>query len=264
MELGLTGKTVIVTGGAANIGRGITFSFIKEGCNVVIADIDEEQGQKVVKEVEGMGGKAIAVKTDVTDYASVEAMAKKTIETFGQIDVLVNNAGFVSSSVFIKKPIEDWDKEIKINLYGVLNCTKVVLDHMVERQDGKIINIASDGCRVGEPREPVYQGTKGAVISLGKTIAREVGRYNITVNAICPGANIPTEPGTAGKDSMWANDLTTAAIPEEIMKKMIGHYPLGRLGNPEDVAKATIFFASDMASYITGQTLSVSGGFTMV
>ena len=210
-----------------------------------------------------MGGKAVAIKTDVTDYASVEAMVKKTLDTFGQIDVLVNNAGFVSSNLFIKKPIQDWDKEIKINLYGVLNCTKAVLDHMVERQSGKIVNIASDGCRVGEPREPVYQATKGAVVSFGKTIAREVGRYNITVNAVCPGANIPSQPGTAGKGSMWANDLTTAAIPEEIMKKMISHYPLGRLGNPEDVAKATIFFASDMANYITGQTLSVSGGYSM-
>lgn len=264
MELGLVGKTVIVTGGAANIGRGITFAFVKEGCNVVIADIDDEQGKKVVKETKGMGGKAIAVKTDVTSYASVEGMVKKALETFGQIDVLVNNAGFVSSNLFIKKPIEDWDKEIKINLYGVLNCTKAVLDHMTQRQSGKIINIASDGCRTGEPREPVYQGTKGAVISFGKTIAKELGKYNITVNAVCPGANIPTEPGTAGKGSMWAGDLTTAAIPQEVLQKMVSKYPLGRLGTPEDVAKATMFFASDMASYITGQTLSVSGGYSMV
>jgi 2-hydroxycyclohexanecarboxyl-CoA dehydrogenase len=264
MELGLAGKTVIVTGGGSNIGRGITLAFAKEKCNVVIADIDEEQGKKVAKEASALGGKAIGIKTDITNWESVEAMVKKAIEQFGKIDVLVNNAGFVSTNLFLKKPREDWDKEIKINYIGVLNCTKAVVDHMVERKTGKIVNIASDGCRMGEPREAIYQGTKGAVISFGKTIARELGRYNITVNAICPGANIPVAPGTAGKNSMWAGDITTAAIPPETLEKMVSKYPLGRLGTPEDVANATVFLASEAANYITGQTLSVSGGYSMM
>lgn len=264
MELGLEGKTVIVTGGGANIGRGITFAFAKEKSNVVIADIDEEQGQKVVEEAQGLGGKLIAIKTDVTDYDSVEEMVNKTLATFGNIDVLVNNVGFVSSNLFIKKPREDWDKEIKINFVGVLNCTRAVLDHMTERKTGKIVNIASDGARMGEPREPIYQGAKGAVISFGKTIAKELGRYGITVNAICPGANIPDKPGTAGKGSMWAGDITVEMIPPDKMEKMLSKYPLGRLGKPEDVANAAVFLASDAASYITGQTLSISGGYSMV
>ena len=263
MDLGLEGKTVIVTGGAANIGRGITMAFLKEKANVVIADIDEEQGARVVEEAKGLGGKAIAVKTDITDYASVEAMVKKAIETFGSVDVLVNNAGYVANKLFLKKPVEEYDKEIRINYLGVIHCTRAVLDHMVERKAGRIVNIASDSGRVGEPREAVYSGTKGAVIAFGKAIAKEMGRFGITVNAICPGANIPQKPGTAGKHSMWAGDITIEMIPPETKERIISQYPLGRMGTPEDVAYAALFFASQGANYITGQTLSVSGGFSM-
>ncbi len=264
MDLGLEGKTVIVTGGGANIGRGITMAFVREKANVVIADIDEEQGQKVVGECEGLGGKAIAIKTDVTDYASVEAMVKKALETFGSIDVLVNNAGYVSNKLFMKKPIEEYDKEIKINYLGVVNCTRAVVEHMIERKAGRIVNIASDSGRVGEPREAVYSGTKGAVIAFGKAIAKEMGRFWITVNAICPGANIPQQPGTAGKNSMWAGDITVEMIPPETKERILSQYPLQRMGTPEDVSYAALFFASEGANYITGQTLSVSGGYSMV
>jgi 2-hydroxycyclohexanecarboxyl-CoA dehydrogenase len=263
MDLGLEGKTVIVTGGAANIGRGITLAFLKEKANVVIADIDDEQGEKVVREAEGIGGKAIAVKTDVTDFASVEAMVKKAIETFGSVDVLVNNAGYVSNKLFLKKPVDEYDREIKINYLGVIHCTRAVLDHMVERKSGRIVTIASDSGRVGEPREAVYSGTKGAVIAFGKAIAKEMGRYGLTVNAICPGANIPQGPGTAGKHSMWAGDITVEMIPPETKEKILSQYPLARMGTPDDVAYAALFFASEGANYITGQTLSVSGGFSM-
>ncbi len=263
MELGLAGKTVIVTGGGSNIGRAITFAFAKEKCNVVIADIDEEQGKKVAKEASALGGKAIAIKTDVTSWESVQAMVKQTIKEFGGVDVLVNNAGFVSNKLFLKKPIEEYDKEIKINYLGVIYCTRAVLDHFVEKKAGKIVNIASDSGRVGEPREAVYSGTKGAVIAFGKAIAKEMGRYGINVNAICPGATIPEQPGTAGKESMWAGDITTAMIPPETKEKIISQYPLGRMGKPEDTANAAVFLASDAAAFITGQTLSVSGGFSM-
>jgi 2-hydroxycyclohexanecarboxyl-CoA dehydrogenase len=264
MELGLAGKTVIVTGGAANIGRGITFAFAKEGSNVVIADIDEEQAEKVVNEAKGLGGKVVAIKTDVTDYDSVEAMVKKTLEMFGSIDVLVNNVGWVANKLFMKKPREEYEKEIKINYLGVVNCTRAVLDHMTECKAGRIVNIASDSGRVGERREAVYSGTKGAVIAFGKTIAREMGRFGITVNAVCPGATLPEKPGTAGEHSMWAGDQTVEMIPPEIKERIISGYPLGRMGKPEDVANAALFLASDAASFITGQTLSVSGGYSMV
>ena len=263
MELGLAGKTVIVTGGGSNIGRAITFAFAKEKCNVVIADIDEEQGKKVAKEASALGGKAIGIKTDVTDYASVEAMVKKAISQFGGVDVLVNNAGFVSNKLFMKKPREEYEKEIKINYLGVINCTRVVLDHFVEKKAGRIVNIASDSGRVGEPREAVYSGTKGAVIAFAKAIAKEMGRFGINVNTICPGATIPEKPGTAGKDSMWAGDVTQEMIPAEVKEKIISQYPLQRMGQPEDTANAAVVLASDGAAFITGQTLSVSGGFSM-
>jgi 2-hydroxycyclohexanecarboxyl-CoA dehydrogenase len=264
MELGLAGKTVIVTGGGSNIGRAITFAFAKEKCNVVIADIDEEQGKKVAKEASAMGGKAIGIKTDVTSWESVQAMIKKAIEQFGKIDVLVNNAGFVSNKLFLKKPVEEYDKELKINYLGVIYCTRAVLDHFVEKKAGKIVNIASDSGRVGEPREAVYSGTKGAVIAFGKAIAKEAGRFGINVNTICPGATVPEKPGTAGKDSMWAGNVTVEMIPRETKEKIISQYPLGRMGKPEDTANAAVFLASDAAAFITGQTLSVSGGFSMV
>ncbi len=264
MELGLAGKTVIVTGGASNIGRGITLAFAKEKSNIVIADIDEEQGNKVAKEAKGLGGNAIAIRTDVTDYDSVEAMVKKAIERFGKIDVLVNNAGFVSNKLFLKKPREEYMREITINYLGVVNCTRAVLDNFVERKAGKIVNIASDSGRMGEPREAVYSGTKGAVIAFGKAIAREMGRYNINVNTVCPGATIPEKPGTAGKESMWAGDVTVEMIPPETKQKILSQYPLGRMGKPEDTANATVFLASEAANFITGQTLSVSGGFSMI
>lgn len=264
MDLGLQGKTVIVTGGAANIGRGIAFAFAKEKANVVIADIDEEQGKKVVQEIEGLGGKAVAIKTDVTDYGSVEAMVKKAAETFGSVDVLVNNAGYVSNKLFLKKPVEEYDKEIKINYLGVIHCTRAVLDQMVEAKAGRVVNIASDSGRVGEPREAVYSGTKGAVIAFGKAVAKEMGRFSITVNTICPGVNIPQKPGTAGKDSMWAGDITVDHIPPETKEKILSQYPISRIGTPDDVAYAALFFASEGANYITGQTLSVSGGFSTV
>lgn len=263
MDLGLAGKTVVVTGGAANIGRGITEAFVREGANVVIADIDEEQAQKVVKEFEGLGGKLLAAKTDVTDYESVQAMVSKALETFGTVDVLVNNAGFVSNKLFLKKPVEEYEKELRINYLGVVHCTRAVLDHMTERKSGRIVNIASDSGRVGEPREAVYSGTKGAVIAFGKAIAKEMGRYWITVNAICPGVNIPQQAGTAGKHSMWAGDITIEMIPPETKDRILSQYPLQRMGTPQDVAYAALFFASEGANYITGQTLSVSGGYSM-
>ena len=264
MELGLAGKTVIVTGGGSNIGRAITLAFAKEKSNVVIADIDEEQGKKVAKEINALGGKAIAIKTDVTDYDSVEAMVKKTLEKFVKIDVLVNNVGWVANKLFMKKPREEYMKEITINYLGVINCTRAVLDHMIERKAGKIVNISSDSGRVGEPREAVYSGTKGAVVAFGKAVAKEMGRFGINVNAICPGATIPERPGTAGKDSMWAGDVTIEMIPPETKEKILSQYPLARLGKPEDTANAAVFLASDAAAFITGQTLSVSGGFSMV
>ena len=263
MDLNLGGKTVIVTGGGSNIGRAIALSFAKEQANVVIADLDQVQGQKVVREASSLGGKSLAVKTDVTDYDSVVAMAKRTLDEFGRLDVLVNNVGWTLDRLFIEKPREEWEKEVNINFWGVLNCTRAVLDHMIERKYGKIISIGSDAGRMGEYREAVYAACKGGIIAMSKSLARELGRYGINVNVVCPGVTVPENPEFAGEMSMWKGPMAQVFTPEA-QEKAAKTYPLRRLGKPEDVAGVVVFLASDAASFITGQTISVSGGYTMM
>ena len=262
MELGLKGKTVIVTGGASNIGRAITLCFAKEGTNLVIADLDEKQAGKVAEEVKAFGSKAIAVKTDVIDYADVEAMVKKTIDEFGAVDVLINNVGWDLQQLFIDTTPEFWDKVIAINYRSVLNCTKAVLGHMIERNSGVILSTGSDAGRIGEFREAVYGGTKGAVIAFTKAVAREVGRYNVRLNVVCPGVTIPKGEDEYGEESGWK--LSRGFFTDEIKGKIIKAYPLRRLGTSEDIGNAMVFLASDAANFITGQTLSVSGGYSMM
>jgi 2-hydroxycyclohexanecarboxyl-CoA dehydrogenase len=264
MDLGLAGKSVIITGAGSNIGRGILFGFAKEGANVVNAEIDEKQGQKAVDQANalGGGGKAILVKTDVTDWDSVQALVKKTIDEFGKVDVLVNNVGYVFERLFIEKPLEECEKEISLNYWSVILCCKAVLDHMVERKYGKIVSIASDAGRMGEYNESVYAGAKAGVIGLSKSIARETGRYGLNINVICPGAQPPKSTEDFGSSSIWTDQFVW--VTDEIREKMAKKYPLRRLGGAEDIANAALFLASDAASYITGQTLSVSGGYTMM
>ncbi len=263
MDLNLAGKTVIVTGGGSNIGRGIVLAFAKESPNMVIAEIDEVQGQKVAKEANTLGGKAVLIKTDVTNVDSVTATVKKTLEQFGKIDILVNNVGWGMDRLFIEKPRAEWEKEVNINFWGVINCTRAVLDHMIERKYGKIISISSDAGRMGEYREAVYAGCKGGVIAMSKTLARELGRYGINVNVVCPGMTLPENPEHAGELSMWKSPMAQFLTPE-VQEKAAKAYPLRRLGKPQDVANLVVFLASDAASFITGQTISVSGGYTMI
>jgi len=262
MDLGLSGKTVIVTGGASNIGRAITLGFAKEGANVVIADWDETQAKKTLEDAKGHGVKGIAVKTDVGSWDDVQQMVKKGLDEFDSIDVLVNNAGWTKDRLFIEKPRDEWEKEISVNYWGVINCIRGVLDHMIERRKGSIVTISSDAGRMGEYREAVYAGCKAGVIGLTKAIAREVGRYGIRLNVICPGLT-PGRPQDCGEMSLWRGEEAEVFTPEvqERAKKM---YPLRKLGTPEDIADAVLFMASDRAGHITGQTLSVSGGYTMM
>jgi 2-hydroxycyclohexanecarboxyl-CoA dehydrogenase len=263
MDLKLAGKTVIVTGGGSNIGRAIVLAFAKEKSNVVIADIDEAQGQKVAKEAVALGGKVIAIKTDVTSLDSVTATVKRTIEEFGKLDILVNNVGWTLDRLFIEKPRSELEKEVNINFWGVLNCTRAVLEHMIERKYGKIISIGSDAGRMGEYREAVYAACKGGVIAMSKALARELGRYGINVNVVCPGMTLPENPEHAGELSMWKSPMAQFLTPE-VQEKAAKAYPLRRLGKPEDIANVVVFLASDAASFITGQTISVSGGYTMM
>jgi len=266
MDVGLKGKTAIVTGGGSNIGRAIAIALAGEGCNVVIADIDEPQAQRVIGKCIELGAKGIAVKTDVSDWEQVQAMVKKAIDTFGQVDVLVNNVGWTRDRLFMEKPREEWEKEIKLNFWPPINCIRAVLDHMIERRYGHIVNIASDAGRMGEYREAVYSGCKAGVIALTKSIAREVGQYGINLNVVCPGLVVPSEENI-GDGSMWSRstpDSMGTIFTPEMLVKAAKAYPLRRLGTAQDMANAVVFLASDAASYITGQTLSVSGGYTMM
>lgn len=263
MDLGLKDKTVIVTGGGSNIGRAIALAFAEEGANVVIAEINEEQGQKVAAEAKAGGGNAIAVKTDVTDNDSVQAMIEKTLHQFGRIDILVNNVGWTYDRLFIEKPRAEWEKEINLNYWGMMNCTRAVLDNMIERKYGKIVSISSDAGRVGRYKEAIYGGCKAAVIALSKSLAMELGRYGINVNVVSPSTTVPESTEHVGPESMWAPGGIGAEFTPEIKEKMAKNYPLRRLGRPRDIANAVLFLASDAASWITGQTLSVNGGYGM-
>lgn len=263
MDLNLADKTVIVTGGGSNIGRAIVLAFASEKSSVVIADIDEAQGRKVAKEAVALGARATAIETDVTSFDSVSAMVKRTIEKFGKLDVLVNNVGWTLDRLFIEKSRLEWETEVNINFWGAVNCTRAVLDHMIERKYGKIISIGSDAGRMGEYREAVYAACKGGVIALSKSLARELGRHGINVNVVCPGVTVPENPEFAGELSMWKGPMAQVFTPEA-QEKAAKAYPLRRLGKPDDVASLVVFLASDAASFITGQTISVSGGYTMM
>lgn len=271
MDLGLKGKTAIVTGGGSNIGRAIVLALAGEGMNVVIAELMEDAGKKVadVANSKNAGGKTIVVKTDVTNWDSVQAMAQKAISEFGQVHVLVNNVGWTFDRFFLEKPLEEYEKELKLNLLSNIYCTRAILPHFIEKKYGKVISISSDAGRMGEFREAVYGACKAGVICLAKSLTREYSRNNITFNCIAPGATIPMSEDEVSEISIFSKSgfgagITQQKIPEEQRAKMAKAYPLGRLGTNVDIAKAVLFFASTLSDYVTGQTLSVSGGYSMV
>lgn len=263
MDLGLKGKNVIITGGASNIGRAITLAFAREGSNIVIADLDEKQAAKVADKAKKTGaGKAIVVKTDVTDMAAVEAMVSKANAELGSIDILVNNVGWDIQQLFVETGPDFWDKVLKINYRSMLNCTKAVLGPMMKQGKGVVVSIGSDAGRVGEFKEAVYGGTKAAVIAFTKAVAKEVGKYNIRLNVVCPGLTLPSSEEEYGEGSPWK--MTAAFFTDDLKEKIKKNYPLRRLGTSDDIANAVLFMASDASNFITGQTLSVSGGYSMM
>ncbi len=264
MDLGLKGKSVIVTGGGSNIGRAISLAFAREGADVTIAEIEEAQGKKVASEAQAFGGTATVVATDVTRWESVHAMVKAVEARAGRVDVLVNNVGWTRDALFVEKAREEWEREIQINLWGMINCTRAVLDGMIARKSGAVISIGSDAGRMGEFREGVYGACKAGVIALSKTLAREVGRHGIRLNVVCPGMTMPTSDEETSARSMWRADENRAWMNDEMKARIAKAYPLRRVAKPEDVTGAVLFLASDAAGFITGQTLSVSGGYTMM
>lgn len=265
MNLGLAGKSVVVTGGSSNIGRAIALGFAAEGVKLTIADLDTSAGERVATVARSAGAADVLVaRADVTSSPDVEQMVLSVEKRFGALDVLVNNVGWTRDAVFMEKSREEWEREVDLNFWSVINCTRAVLDGMVQRGKGAIVNIGSDAGRMGEFREAVYAGCKGGVIAMTKSLARELGRNGIRLNVVCPGTTMPDSEEETSENSIWRSEGLKAWNTQEMRARIAKAYPLRRVGRPEDIAAAVVFMASDAASFITGQTLSVSGGYTMM
>lgn len=264
MDLDLKNKSVIVTGGASNIGRAIVLKFAEEGANITIADLDTDAGERVAALAKQQGAAdAQVIKTDVTDLSSVENLFKQASDAYRGIDCLVNNVGWDKLMFFTQTTPDLWDKLIKINYVGNLNCTKTALDYMIPGGGGSIVSISSDASRQGEPREAVYGGLKAATNSFMKTVAKENGRSNIRCNCVCPGVTVPDSTDETSENSMWA--VKDAMFTEEQFAAIAKSLPLKRIGKPSDIANAVVFLSSQKAAgFITGQVLSVSGGYSMI
>jgi 2-hydroxycyclohexanecarboxyl-CoA dehydrogenase len=249
-------KTVIVTGGGGGIGGATCRRFAREGARVAVFDMNLDAAEAVAAQIRADGGQgqAQAFRCDITDRAAVDAAVAAAQERFGPIDVLVNNAGWDVFKPFTKTEPAQWDKLIAINLTGALHMHHAVLPGMAARKAGRIVNIASDAARVGSSGEAVYAACKGGLVAFSKTIAREHARHGITVNVVCPG---PTDT------ALFADYKQGAGNPEKLMEAFTRSIPLGRIGQPDDLPGAIVFFASDDAAFVTGQVLSVSGGLTM-
>jgi 2-hydroxycyclohexanecarboxyl-CoA dehydrogenase len=249
---GSQGRTALVTGGARGIGRALVERLAADDLSIVVLDILGDQAREAAAAVERSGGRALAVEADVADSASVAAAIDAAEARFGHIDVLVNNAGWDDMMPFVDTDETFWDRVIEINFKGPLRLTHRLLPGMLDRRWGRIVNVASDAGRVGSSHESVYSGAKGGLIAFTKTIARESARYGVTANSVCPG---PVD-----------TPMVQALIAERgdrIMSAMVRAVPMKRIGQPRDIASAVRFFVSEDAGYMTGQTLSVSGGLTM-
>ena len=248
-------RVALVTGGARGIGAAIARGLAQDGMPTVIADIRAEQARANAQAIIDAGGRALAVDVDVRSPESVAAGVAAARTEFGEIDVLVNVAGWDELKPFVDSDEEFWQEVLEVNFKGGLRFTRALLPTMIERRWGRIVNISSDAGRVGSSLESVYAGAKGAIISFTKTVARETARMGVTANIVCPG---PT-------DTEMLRDVAHAhPDADKVLERLARAVPMKRLGQPDDVAAAVRFFASEGAGYITGQTLSVSGGLTMV
>jgi 3-oxoacyl-[acyl-carrier protein] reductase len=248
----LKDKVALVTGSSRGVGRAIALAYAKEGASVVVNySTNKAAGEEVVKEIQDQGGRAILVKADVANSAEAEALVKSGIEEFGDLDILVNNAGFTRPAMLLKMSEEQWDQVLDIHLKGAFLCTQHAAQHMKEQNKGKIINVTSVAGIVGTVGQINYASAKGGLLSLTKSAARELARYNICVNVICLG--------------IVATDMTEKIRTDEKLKEIyMNRILLKRFAEPDDIAPAFIFLGSDEAGYITGQLLCVDGGYGMI
>ncbi|HZV94575.1 MAG TPA: 3-oxoacyl-ACP reductase family protein, partial [Candidatus Nitrosocosmicus sp.] len=248
----LPDKVAIVTGGASGLGRGIALALAREGARVAVVDLNEAGARDTVEAIAKDGGQAAAWRADISDKARIDLVVAEVIGRWGTVDILVNNAGLDRVGPFVNSGEAEWDLILRVNLKGPIVCTRAVLDEMTRKGYGKIVNIASDAGRVGSTGEAVYSAAKGGIIAFTKTIARETARLRLNVNCVCPGpSDTPLFQEVAAGNPKLAESL----------KRVI---PFGRLGTAEDIAPVVVFLASDESGFVTGQTLSVSGGLTMV
>jgi 3-oxoacyl-[acyl-carrier protein] reductase len=238
-------KVVMVTGGAAGIGRATATGFVKEGAKVAICDVNPEAGKTTA---ESLGPEATFQQVDVSDSKSVNDWVESVVSQYGQIDVLVNNAGITRDGLIMRMKEADWDAVLNVNLKSAFNCIKAVSKTMVKQRSGRIINLASVVGVIGNPGQANYVASKAGIIGLTKAVAKELASRNITVNAVAPGF-IETD--------------MTASLPDKAREAMVAQIPLGRAGTARDIAAAVVFLASDQAVYITGQVIHVSGGMYM-
>lgn len=244
----LKDKISLVTGSARGIGREIALNFAKEGSDIVVCDVDLEAAQNTQKEIEALGRRALSFKVDVTNLKEIEDMVNLTLDKFSKIDILVNNAGITKDNLILRMSEQDWDQVLFINLKGAFNCTKVVSRYMLKSRFGRIVNIASIIGIIGNAGQANYAASKGGLIALTKSLAKEFSSRNINVNAVAPG---------------FIETPMTAKLPEDYRKQMLNNIPLGRFGKPQDVAKACLFLACPESDYITGQVIVVDGGMVM-
>ena len=249
MDLNLKDKVALVTGAAGGIGRETAFLLAEEGARVIVSDMFLDEARKVEDEIKVKGGSAVAIKGDVVNYVEVSQMIEEVLKTFAKIDILINNAGIFPAKPIREMPEEDFDKVIAVNLKGVYNCTRAVVNHMIERRYGRIVSLSSTAGKVGSIASVShYAAAKAGVMGFTKSIARELGEFNITANAVAPG---PTDtPMLRGSR-------------ETIIEKAVKASPLGRLGHPREIANMIVFLASDAASFMTGEVVTIDGGWTM-